>query len=238
MRTLHATERATWSADAVEAGIAVHAGTDAGGYVAHGRVADEVAAMAELIGAREALYAASHSARDWLGLPGLRHRRRRRSGASTPRTRVADLGGAAAPVGDHPGRAGSRVGRAGLIDRVTEWSGHGCRPAPLSGRGRHWCVRTRCPTRSRRRPPSKTARSTPPPWLSRSSSPVSARSASRSTASSSPTPAPAAAAGPSRTSASTTRRPTPASSRSTPTARSTGSASARSRPSPCCRSSR
>ena len=55
--------------EAVEAGINVHAGTDAGGYVEHGRVADEVSAMGELIGARQAIHAASHSARDWLGLP-------------------------------------------------------------------------------------------------------------------------------------------------------------------------
>jgi imidazolonepropionase-like amidohydrolase len=54
---------------AAAAGIAVHAGTDAGGFVEHGRVADEVAAMAELMGAREALFAATHSARQWLGLP-------------------------------------------------------------------------------------------------------------------------------------------------------------------------
>jgi imidazolonepropionase-like amidohydrolase len=55
--------------DAVEAGIEVHAGTDAGGFVEHGRVADEVQALGELIGAREALLATSHRARDWLGLP-------------------------------------------------------------------------------------------------------------------------------------------------------------------------
>ena len=42
---------------------------DAGGFVEHGRVADEVAAMAELMGAPEALFAATHSARQWLGLP-------------------------------------------------------------------------------------------------------------------------------------------------------------------------
>lgn len=56
--------------DAVEAGIEVHAGTDAGGFVEHGRVADEVAALGALIGARAALLAASHRARDWLGVPG------------------------------------------------------------------------------------------------------------------------------------------------------------------------
>ena len=55
--------------DAVQAGIEVHAGTDAGGFVEHGRVADEVRALGELIGAREAMFAASHKARDWLGLP-------------------------------------------------------------------------------------------------------------------------------------------------------------------------
>ena len=55
--------------DAVEAGIEVHAGTDAGGFVEHGRVADEVCALGELIGARAALLATSHQARDWLGLP-------------------------------------------------------------------------------------------------------------------------------------------------------------------------
>ncbi|MET0866299.1 MAG: amidohydrolase family protein [Nakamurella sp.] len=55
--------------DAVQAGIEVHAGTDAGGFVEHGRVADEVRELGELIGAREAMLAASHRARDWLGLP-------------------------------------------------------------------------------------------------------------------------------------------------------------------------
>lgn len=55
--------------DAVDAGIDVHAGTDAGGFVEHGRVADEVLAIGELIGARPAIFAASHAARDWLGLP-------------------------------------------------------------------------------------------------------------------------------------------------------------------------
>jgi len=55
--------------DAVQAGIEVHAGTDAGGFVEHGRVADEVRALGELIGARPALLATSHRARDWLALP-------------------------------------------------------------------------------------------------------------------------------------------------------------------------
>ena len=68
MRDLHLRNPAMVRS-AVEAGINVHAGTDAGGFVEHGRIADEVAAMGELIGARAAILAASHSARDWLGLP-------------------------------------------------------------------------------------------------------------------------------------------------------------------------
>lgn len=55
---------------AVEAGIAVHAGTDAGGYVEHGRIADEVIALGRVLGMRRALAAASHEARDWMRLPG------------------------------------------------------------------------------------------------------------------------------------------------------------------------
>jgi imidazolonepropionase-like amidohydrolase len=68
MRDLHQRNPAMVR-DAVEAGIPVHAGTDAGGFVEHGRIADEVTALGELIGAREAIHAASHHARDWLGLP-------------------------------------------------------------------------------------------------------------------------------------------------------------------------
>ena len=57
---------------AVEAGVAVYAGTDAGGMIAHGRLADEVNELhtAGLSGAA-ALGAASWSARSWLGHPGL-----------------------------------------------------------------------------------------------------------------------------------------------------------------------
>jgi imidazolonepropionase-like amidohydrolase len=68
MRDLHLRNPAMVRS-AVEAGISVHAGTDAGGFVEHGRIADEVAAMGELIGARAAILAASYQARDWLGLP-------------------------------------------------------------------------------------------------------------------------------------------------------------------------
>ena len=68
MRDLHARNAETVRS-AVEAGISVHAGTDAGGFVQHGRVADEVQALGELLGARQALFATSHSARHWLQLP-------------------------------------------------------------------------------------------------------------------------------------------------------------------------
>lgn len=68
MRDLYARNPDTIRA-AAQAGIGVHAGTDAGGFVEHGRVADEVIAMGGLIGHREALLAASHSARKWLGVP-------------------------------------------------------------------------------------------------------------------------------------------------------------------------
>jgi len=54
---------------AVQAGVHVHAGSDAGGFVKHGRIAEEVLAMSELMGAAQAMFAASHSAREWLGLP-------------------------------------------------------------------------------------------------------------------------------------------------------------------------
>jgi imidazolonepropionase-like amidohydrolase len=57
---------------AVEAGVAVYAGTDAGGGIAHGRIADEVAALSRAgMSPAAALGAASWAARDWLGRPGL-----------------------------------------------------------------------------------------------------------------------------------------------------------------------
>jgi imidazolonepropionase-like amidohydrolase len=68
MRDLHARNPETIRS-AVQAGVRVHAGTDAGGFVEHGRVADEVIEMGGLIGARAAMSAASRSARQWLGLP-------------------------------------------------------------------------------------------------------------------------------------------------------------------------
>jgi imidazolonepropionase-like amidohydrolase len=71
MRALHARVRDTVGA-AVEAGIPIYAGSDAGGGIQHGRLVDEILALrtAGLTGA-QALAAASWTARDWLGVPGL-----------------------------------------------------------------------------------------------------------------------------------------------------------------------
>lgn len=71
MRELHA--RATsMVAAAVEAGVPVYAGTDAGGGIAHGRIVDEIMALHGAgMAAEQALAAASWSARDWLGWSAL-----------------------------------------------------------------------------------------------------------------------------------------------------------------------
>ncbi|MGY1621638.1 amidohydrolase family protein [Geodermatophilus sp. SYSU D00965] len=69
MRRLYATSGAVVRA-AYEAGVPVFAGTDAGGGIDHGRIADEVRALAAAgLPAEAALGAASWAARDWLGLP-------------------------------------------------------------------------------------------------------------------------------------------------------------------------
>ena len=53
-----------------EAGVPIYAGTDAGGGIRHGRIADEVVALhAAGLPAVDALAAASWSARAWLGRP-------------------------------------------------------------------------------------------------------------------------------------------------------------------------
>ena len=69
MRRLYANSGAVVRA-AYEAGVPVFAGTDAGGGIDHGRIADEVRALHTAgIPAEAALAAASWSARSWLGLP-------------------------------------------------------------------------------------------------------------------------------------------------------------------------
>jgi imidazolonepropionase-like amidohydrolase len=71
MRALHAGVGAMVSS-AIEAGVAVYAGSDAGGMVEHGRLVDEVEALHGAGMSREqALGAASWAAREWLGHPGI-----------------------------------------------------------------------------------------------------------------------------------------------------------------------
>ncbi len=61
-------------AKAIEAGIPVYAGTDAGGGIPHGVLADEVAALHRVgMSTEQALSAASWGAREWLGWSGLEH---------------------------------------------------------------------------------------------------------------------------------------------------------------------
>jgi imidazolonepropionase-like amidohydrolase len=73
MRALHASCRERIGA-AREAGVPIYAGTDAGGMIAHGRIADEVHALTGVgLSATEALGAACWDARRWLGAPVLEH---------------------------------------------------------------------------------------------------------------------------------------------------------------------
>ena len=70
MRRLHATRLEVLGA-AREAGVPIYAGTDAGGTLAHGRIAQEAALLAQLGGAEFALGAVSWRAREWLSAEGL-----------------------------------------------------------------------------------------------------------------------------------------------------------------------
>lgn len=70
MRHLYARNRETIG-KAVDAGVPVYAGTDAGGTVPHGLVADEVSMLSQITGPEYALGAASWNAREWLGGEGL-----------------------------------------------------------------------------------------------------------------------------------------------------------------------
>ncbi|MDR1808466.1 MAG: amidohydrolase family protein [Propionibacteriaceae bacterium] len=56
---------------AIDAGVPVYAGTDAGGTRPHGTLVAEIEALARVGGAEFALGAASWRARDWLGRPAL-----------------------------------------------------------------------------------------------------------------------------------------------------------------------
>jgi imidazolonepropionase-like amidohydrolase len=70
MRALHARRFATIGA-AVEAGVPVFAGTDAGGTISHGVISTEIGLLAQVGGAEFALGAASWRARAWLGAPAV-----------------------------------------------------------------------------------------------------------------------------------------------------------------------
>ena len=70
MTRLHASRREVIGA-AHEAGVPVYAGTDAGGVLPHGLIAEEVATLATYgLSPADALGAASWRAREWLGLSG------------------------------------------------------------------------------------------------------------------------------------------------------------------------
>jgi imidazolonepropionase-like amidohydrolase len=71
MLDLYARVRQTVGA-AVEAGVPVYAGTDAGGGIAHGRIVDEIVALHEMgLSRTDALAAGSWHAREWLGFRGI-----------------------------------------------------------------------------------------------------------------------------------------------------------------------
>ncbi|MEZ0366689.1 amidohydrolase family protein [Mycobacterium sp. pUA109] len=73
MRALYASARPRIAA-AREAGVPIYAGTDAGGGITHGRIADEVAALTGVgMSPTAAVGAACWDARRWLGQPGLEH---------------------------------------------------------------------------------------------------------------------------------------------------------------------
>ncbi len=70
MTALHASRREVIGA-AYDAGVAIYAGTDAGGVLPHGLIAQEVAELTTYgLSAHDALGAASWRAREWLGLDG------------------------------------------------------------------------------------------------------------------------------------------------------------------------
>ncbi|WP_273732353.1 metal-dependent hydrolase family protein [Mycolicibacterium septicum] len=73
MRDLYASCRGRVGA-AHEAGVPIFAGTDAGGMIAHGRIADEIEALKAIgMSPTAALGAASWDARAWLRRPALEH---------------------------------------------------------------------------------------------------------------------------------------------------------------------
>ncbi|AIJ21715.1 amidohydrolase family protein [Amycolatopsis methanolica] len=71
MRALHA-RVGELVGNALDAGVAVYAGSDAGGMIAHGRLVDELEALHRAgMTAEQALAAGSWAAREWLGHPSI-----------------------------------------------------------------------------------------------------------------------------------------------------------------------
>ena len=68
MRALYATRLERFE-KALDAGVPIYAGTDAGGFIAHGLVGKEIAALGEFSSTEYALGAGSWRARAWLGCP-------------------------------------------------------------------------------------------------------------------------------------------------------------------------
>jgi imidazolonepropionase-like amidohydrolase len=98
IRALHARRRETIGA-AHEAGVAIYAGTDAGGVLPHGLLAQEVQMLATYgLTPVEALGAASWRAREWLGRPARLDEGVRADFCVYPDDPVADLGVLSAPT--------------------------------------------------------------------------------------------------------------------------------------------
>ena len=70
MTALHDRRKATFRA-AWEAGVAMYAGTDAGGFNVHGALPREIEALSAVMPPEEAIAAASWRARQWLGFAGI-----------------------------------------------------------------------------------------------------------------------------------------------------------------------
>jgi imidazolonepropionase-like amidohydrolase len=71
MRDLY-TRRLDTLRSAFEAGVPIYAGTDAGGVLGHGLVAEEIQALTRIgMSGEQALAAGSWAARDWLGAPSM-----------------------------------------------------------------------------------------------------------------------------------------------------------------------
>jgi hypothetical protein len=97
MRALHARRRQTIGA-AYEAGVAIYAGTDAGGVLPHGLLAEEVQLLGDYgLTRADALGAASWRAREWLGRPARLDEGVRADFCVYPADPLADLGVLSAP---------------------------------------------------------------------------------------------------------------------------------------------